>query len=97
MGQRKTFSVAELKKRANHFLLHSEDGWREQRKAWASMVEGVLMDTGNYRGFGYLNADNMRQSESGCSVGVRYSEATDPQQRYNEHFVNTDDTRRFYF
>lgn len=97
MAQRKTFKVADFKSRANYFLANSHDDKKEQRLAYATMVEGVLMDTGNYQGFGYLNADDMKGSENGTSVGINFTTATDSAQAYKERFEDTDDSRRFYF
>lgn len=64
---RKTFPVAKFRERAN-FLLGNRDAPRlpegttpEQayRRAWASALEMVLMDTNNYKGFGYLDVERI--------------------------------------
>lgn len=47
---KKTVSAAKILFMANSYL-SSSDTTREGRRAIASMIEGVLMETGNYRGF----------------------------------------------
>ena len=62
--KRKTIDVAVVRDKANHYLAHTEDecrvlGWnnadmRSRRMGVASLLETVLLDTGNYHGFGYV-------------------------------------------
>jgi hypothetical protein len=52
--KRKTIEVAELKARINHMLAHGVNN-PEGRKALGSLLSMVLMDTGNYKGFNYLD------------------------------------------
>ena len=54
MAARKTVKVSEVKDLANKMLANSVDELTEGRQAVASMIEHVLMDTDNYKGFGYL-------------------------------------------
>lgn len=54
--QRQTLPVDILKNRVNR-MLAAEGGTEDGRKALAVLIEGVLMDTGNYKGFGYLPAE----------------------------------------
>lgn len=58
MGRRirKTVAVADLKDRVNKILAHAPTT-RQNRIAVASLLEGVLMDTGNYKGFQYLHTE----------------------------------------
>ena len=62
---RKTIEVEFIKRKANFFLKHSEplavlgegeDGMRERRKGVASLLEIVLHETGNYKGWNRLEA-----------------------------------------
>jgi hypothetical protein len=52
--KRKTIDVAAVKDRANKFFTDSTCG-TEARKMMMCFIEGVLMDTGNYRGFTYVD------------------------------------------
>jgi len=55
MAKRKTIPVVRVKEIANHVLANStEDFSPEQRLAVAGLLETILMETDNYRGFGYL-------------------------------------------
>jgi hypothetical protein len=53
---RKTFEVEELKKRVNHALANTESEVNnaDYRRGLMGLLETVLHDTGNYRGFRYL-------------------------------------------
>lgn len=53
MTKRKTFSVVELKTMVNKMLVMSKPEAVDCRLTVASMLEKVLMDTGNYQGFKY--------------------------------------------
>jgi hypothetical protein len=50
---RKTVSVARVLVRANYFLEHSKPEQVAERKTTHVMTEHILMDSNNYRGFGY--------------------------------------------
>lgn len=56
MAQRKTFKVEELKKRVNSWLASEYSTPQERRGAYA-VLESILMETGNYKGFGYLPSE----------------------------------------
>jgi hypothetical protein len=51
---RKTFDVDTFRQYVNDRLSCSQESLRESRVAMAFVLEHVLMDTGNYRGFRYL-------------------------------------------
>lgn len=53
---RKTFEVAKFKASVNQRLAVSTCS-PEERYAMASVLESVLHETGNYRGFGYLEIE----------------------------------------
>lgn len=88
---RKTISVEALLDRCNHFFMHTEDSLKGNREGLIALIEGVLLDTGNYNGFGYLNEADMELSENGVSVGERHKNSRE------ERFVDTDNTRVYYY
>jgi len=92
---RKTFKVEDLKDKVNGMLLHLPDDDKNGREQLQSLIENVLMDTGNYGGFRYLGADDMETSINGMSVGI--NEVNGEVLPYNERFANTDHTRVKYF
>ena len=51
---RKTVEVGTLLRRVNYFLA-SENSTAEEREVMCTFIEGVLHDTGNYRGYRYLD------------------------------------------
>lgn len=51
---RKTFSVAELVWKCNYFCARSKPEQIAERQATISLTSSILHDTGNYKGFGYL-------------------------------------------
>ena len=55
---RKTIEVGTLLHRVNYFLA-SENSTAEEREVMCTFIEGVLHDTGNYRGFRYLDTDEI--------------------------------------
>ena len=67
---RKTIAVEDVKQLINGMLQNSEDSNQAGRDAAISILERVLMDTGNYRGFQYLTQEDMKASENGLSVGM---------------------------
>jgi hypothetical protein len=60
----------------------------ELRKGVMVMIEAVLMDTGNYKGFRYLAQDEV---PTGCTPGIRRDRGDE------KKFENTDNTRVRYF
>ena len=50
---RKTIEVGTLLYRLNYFLANDR-GTADEREIMISFVEGILHDTGNYRGFRYI-------------------------------------------
>lgn len=51
---RKTIEVGTLLHRVNYFLA-SENSTADEREVMCTFIEGVLHDTGNYRGYAYLD------------------------------------------
>ena len=52
---RKTIDVAAVTQICNGMLAYSQDDMVAEREAIAMVAERVLMDTGNYHGFGYTS------------------------------------------
>jgi len=88
---RKTVSVEYLIDKVNHYLRHSSDDKQGERQGALNLLEIVLVETVNYRGFGYLNHRDMETSESGMSVGIHEDNVE------GEKFQDTDHTRVHYY
>jgi hypothetical protein len=54
---RKTIEVGKVLRIANNFLA-AKHTTAEEREAVAAVIEAVLMETDNYRGFAYLPKEN---------------------------------------
>jgi hypothetical protein len=54
----KTIRVEVIRQRVNHYLAsgYPHDGGEDQRHGVANLLSDILIDTGNYRGFGYLES-----------------------------------------
>jgi hypothetical protein len=55
---RKTTEVGTLLHRVNYFLANANTT-ADEREVLCTFIEGVLHDTGNYRGYRYLNTDEI--------------------------------------
>lgn len=85
---RKTILVSQIRDKANKFFLESSNENTQGRLAMITFLENLLHDTGNYRGFGYLDKkDVMTNSTYGIDFPLPES----------ERFLNTDSTRVFYY
>ncbi len=88
---RKTIEVQKLVDYANMQLKDSVTA-QGHREGICTMIEQVLMETGNYGGFRFLTSDEVPYKHR---PGVHY-EAGQPLP-YPDRFFNTDETRRQYF
>ena len=98
MARRKTMNVEDLKNYANNQLSTSiryerqkdslENIDAEFRKGVMAMIEAVLFETDNYKGYRYLAVDEI---PTGCTPGIRRNRGEEKQ------FENTDNTRVRYF
>lgn len=88
---RKTLNVKALVEYANFQLRESVTG-REHRRGIQTMVEQILMDSGNYKGFRYLKEDEVPE---GHLPGIQMS-ADGMMLNYPARFDNTDDSRVEY-
>lgn len=85
MAKTKTFKVADLKNKINHRLAHGDDS-PEVRLELCGLLESILHDTGNYKGFNYV-----AWLEGGCDRWHR-----DGKPEHTSRYLG-DETRRFYF
>jgi hypothetical protein len=60
---RKTIEVGTLLHRLNYFLANDR-GTPDEREIMISFVEGILHDTGNYRGYRYIDSPVMGEVDS---------------------------------
>lgn len=89
---RKTVSVESIVDQVNTSLKESTCS-ADIRLGMCTVVEQVLMASGNYNGFRYLDKNEVPK---GQLPGVRIDE--DGQcLTYEERFANTDDSRRQYY
>jgi hypothetical protein len=83
--RRKTMIVAEIKQFANEVLQSSKQD-QEFRFGIITMVERILMDSGNYRGYRYLDTTELPEDVLPGVVTITEGEFSFP-----------DETRRSYF
>lgn len=81
MRKRQTVPVAELVRRTNR-MLAAPGSTREGRQALASLLEEVLQQTGQYKGFGYQPSEYLPATEQTDTNVLR---------------AGYDDTRRRYY
>ncbi len=83
MKTKKTIKIDEFKKELNRFLLESSCN-PEGRRMVSCFAEKFLMDTNNYKGFGFYK-HNVTGKDSDQLTG------------YDDRVLNDDETRIFYF
>ena len=88
---RKTFEVSKLVDTVNSILKSTGPERAETRQGMMNVLEHVLHETGNYKGFRYLLKD-----ECEGNPGVNYLNGV-PHPDVNLRFDNTDRTRVMYF
>lgn len=91
MKKRKTIDVEYIKTYVNYALHNSLDNYQDGREALQTLLECVLLKTGNYKGFGYLSKDYMEKSVAGTTVGIN-----DAGLPVDKLFANTDPSRVKY-
>lgn len=91
MAKRKTFNVSELVDMVNGICKDSAPDLVDRRQGAMNVLEAVLHQTGNYRGFGYL-----LKGECDGNPGVNYL-GNLPHPNYDLRFKDTDRTRVMYF
>ncbi len=65
--KRKTIAIESIKEQANKIFLESSNDYADQRKAIQYFVGDLLMQTGNYKGYGYLSRSDVK---SGLTFGI---------------------------
>jgi len=93
----KTIKVDNLRMKINNYLRDTEDRMDKERQGLSVILEDVLMETGNYSGFMYLDHINMRKSKNGTTVGMHTDKKGHVLDVYEDRFKNTDKTRVFYY
>ncbi len=88
---RKTIEINKYKDFAN-MVLASNFGSSESRQGIISSLEFILHEADSYKGFRYLLQEAVPINSL---PGVRYENGEILP--YPERFLNTDDTRRFYY
>lgn len=91
VSKRKTIEVEKVRRLVNAMLLHSRDDNRSGRAMLQTMIETILMDTGNYKGFLYLTPEDMATSKNGTTYGIDYGKPD------GHWFADTDHTRVYYY
>jgi hypothetical protein len=56
---RKQYSVAKMLKMANHYLARA-DSTPDGREAMCGMIESILLGSGNYQGYMYLDTSEIK-------------------------------------
>lgn len=94
--RRKTFAVADLKKKVNLRNQNSTCSAAE-RMAWNSILEDILMETGNYQGFKYYTRSDLELTEAAdCLPGIVWK--TLPNGDFTpDREAETDESRRYYY
>ena len=88
---RKTFKVEDLVKVVNHSLRNGGDT-ADTRIGMIALIEQVLHDSGNYKGYRYLT---QAEIPSPHKPGIQVDENGEVLP-YPDRFKDTDDTRREY-
>ena len=96
MAKRKTFDVEAFRNQINSRLANSTCT-PDIRMGYCMALEHVLHETGNYRGFNYLDASQVPECEAPGIIGVRDEHGCwQPHPDYEKRFKETDETRRHY-
>lgn len=57
MAKRSTVNVSYVRDRANSFFRNSDDSTPEMRLGMAALLESVLFETDNYKGYVFLDSE----------------------------------------
>jgi hypothetical protein len=85
---KKTIKVTDIVEQANAYLALPEEtsGASEQfRRGVIAMVERVLFETGNYKGFNYLKSELLPESERDYKNGKVLRDGMDETRRFYYH------------
>lgn len=89
MARRKTVQIEKIIEMGNR-ILRSDMGNQEFRSGVKIMLENILTESGNYRGFVYLRQIAVPPGEL---PGIHYENESGTPLPYPERFQNTDPTR----
>lgn len=95
--KRLTVKVSEVKELINNMLLNSTDDNIQGREALGVALESLLVNTGNYKGFDYLNRLDMLKSANGTTVGINLTKEGQFEKDPTRRFSDVDFSRVFYF
>lgn len=94
---RKTIPVEDIKNQVNNTLATYTDAHPEFLSGIRLMLENILHQTDNYRGYQYLDKSEV---PANCKPGCHFEFISDPK-RYSEYqdkcFVDTDPNRVRYY
>jgi hypothetical protein len=91
---RKTFKVSELVDMVNGICKDSDPAYKDRRQGAMNVLEAILHETGNYRGFRYLSKDECK-GQPGVNYAVVNGSSL-PHPDYELRFKDTDNTRVQY-
>ena len=91
---RKTYEVEKMLKMVNDMCRYSVNESKAIRQGAMNVLEAVLHETGNYRGFRYLRKDEM---EAGYTVGINCYDSGEVVSDFELRFLDTDNTRVEYY
>ena len=80
---RKTIDVGTLLARANQ-ILASQNTTQQEREMMCGFIEGVLHETGNYRGFRYLDSEDYPEEVVYASSRRCYYVSTEVEDDYRK-------------
>ena len=92
MSKRKTIEISKLVEMVNGILQNSGSDCVGIRQGIMNLVESALFETGNYKGFRYLDETEV---SADSLPGIR--DTADSSTRGSDNFKNTDRTRVRYF
>ena len=92
MAKRKTIEISKLVEIANGILQNSGFDYSDVRQGTMNLVEAALFETGNYKGFRYLD-----ETEVGVDSLPGIRDTAISSTRGPENFKNTDRTRVRYY
>ncbi len=94
---KKTVSVEHVKNQVNISLKNSLDEYcpKAQRQGMINLLEMILFESGNYKGFRHLLLDEVPETALPGMVVNGTIESTPPEVRFDERY--TDKTRVEYF
>lgn len=90
---RKNVSVEAIKANVNRMIAESTCN-AEGRMGMLKILESILHETGNYKGFCYLTVNEVPH---GHLPGINLDQYGEHMEDYEKRFLNTDKTRVFYF